>query len=185
MNDEVKREEKNNKLVYILFIIIIILVGLLLYFIFINKEKKECDKCNAPIEEEPKYQLINYANFTFKMPLDWKFINDDSDSGITDTDNSIFISFEVIDESYNMFIQEEYQIDFLENLQTSDNIKIDQIKEYNNCFLYEGTYNNYDYLVVAKGNEKKTILIKTIFSNKSSYDKQRNKIIDFSLSDIN
>ena len=186
MSDELKREEKNNKLVYILFIIIMVLIGLLSYFVFINKNKKECDKCMV-VEEPPKisYQLINYSNFTFKMPIDWEFINDSEEYEITNKNNNIFISFEVLNEGYNSFISDEVQLSFLENVQTSDNIKIVQLKKYNNCYLYEGTYNNYDYLMIAIGNENKTILIKAQFLDKISFNNQKNKVIDFALSGVN
>ena len=185
MYDDNKKNEKGNKTIYILFIIIAILISLLLYFIFLNKDKRECDKCNVPIENQDKYlyQLINYSNFSFKMPIDWKFVDDSDEYGITNTDNSIFISFEVIDTSFSTFASDDFQISYLENIQTNNNIKINQLKKFENYYLYEGTFNDYDYLIIGKGNEKRTILIKTTFLDKVSYNKHKDNVIAFALSD--
>lgn len=173
-------EEKNSKIVYILFIIIVILSGLLLYFIFFNKNNIECEKCSEVIEE-PKYQLINYSNFVFEMPVEWNFVED---YNISNSNKSIFINIKSLDEDYNSFIENEYQISFLEELQTSDNIKISSSKKEDNYYIYEGFYNDYRYLIIAIGNDTKTLLIKTQFIDEVSYRKEKKNVLDFSLSSI-
>ena len=174
-------EEKNSKIVYILFIIIALLSSLLLYFIFFNKNNIECEKCSNIIEEEPKYQLINYSNFIFEMPIEWNFVED---YNISNSNKSIFINIKSLDEDYNEFISNEYQISFLEEIQTSDDIKISNLKKEDNYYLYEGFYNDYRYLIIAIGNDDKTILIKTQFIDEVTYRKEKAKVFDFSLSGI-
>ncbi len=179
-------KEKDNKIVYILILIIAILLSLLIYYIFFNNSNKNCDNCEKStieIEVDPKYQLVNYVGFTFKMPLEWDFVGDES-YNISNKDEKLFISFETISNDYNTFISDEIQKSFLESIQTSDNIKIEQIKKQDNYSLYEGIYNNYNYLIVALGNEKKTVLIKTQFVDKLAFDELKNSVIDFAISSI-
>ena len=181
-------KEKDNKLVYILIIIIAILLSLLIYFAFIKncKEKNEdCIKPAVPVDIKPKYQLINYAGFKFKTPLDWDFVNDSNDYSISNSEETIFISFENLEVDYETFISNEYQINFLEKLQTSDNIKIINTSKENDYYAYEGDFNNYNYLIIALGNDKKTILVKTQFIDKVTYNKSKNDIIEFAISSIN
>ena len=184
-------KEKDNKIIYIFIIIIAILLSLLAYFIFFkecNSEcKLDCTKCDNPVVEiqvDPKYQLINYSGFRFKMPLDWDFIDDNNDYTISNKENNIFISFEKIDEDFELFTSNEYQINYLEKVQTSDNIKIDQSKKEDNYYMLEGKYNDYNYLIIAIGNDKKTVLVKTQFIDKLTYDDKKNDIIDFVLTSI-
>ena len=180
-------KEKDNKLIYIFILIIAILLSLLVYFMFFKECKIDCSKCNNPvveIEVDPKYQLINYFGYNFKMPLDWDFVDDNTDYTISDTDNTIFISFEKIDEDFEIFTSNEYQINYLEKIQTSDNIKIDQSKKIDNYYLFEGKYNDYNYLMIAIGNEKKTVIVKTQFIDKLTYDNKKNYVMKFVLSSI-
>ena len=53
-----------------------------------------------------------------------------------------------------------------------------------NYYLYEGSYNNYNYMIVAIGNDKKTVLVKAQFIDKVTFDKLKNDVIDFSLTGI-
>ena len=178
-------KEKDNKIVYVLIIIIAILISLLIYYMFFNKCEESCVNCKVSpieIEVEPKYQLFNYSGFKFKMPLDWDFVNENIN--ISNKEETIFISFGVEDVEYETFISDEYQIRFLEQLQTSDNIKIDSTKNYDNYYVFEGNLNNYNYLIVALGNDKKTILVKTQFIDKVTFDKMRDSIIEFATSSI-
>ena len=178
-------KEKDNKIVYILIIIIAILASLLIYYMFFNKCKKECVNCKVSpieIEVEPKYQVFNYFGFKFKMPLEWDFVNENIN--ISNEEESIFISFNVLDTEYEIFKSNEYQIRFLEEIQTSDNIKIVNSKNQGDYYIFEGTLNNYDYLIVALGNDKKTVLVKTQFVDKVTYDKMKDRIIEFALSSI-
>ena len=178
-------EEKDNKKIYILVLIFIMLLSILLYFLFFNKCKCDCDKCEKEtVEVEPKYQLINYSGLTFKMPLDWNFVNKEEDYSIIDSKSRIFINMEIINESYELFITDEYQVTFLEGIQTSDNIKIDKSKQEDNYYVYEGSYNNYKYLIIAINDYDKVVLVGTKFVDLSAYNKEKKNVIDFSLSSI-
>ena len=181
----VEIKEKDNKSVYILIIVIAVLASFLVYYMFFNKCSKSCDNCsNTPNEneEDPKYQWFNYSGFKFKMPLDWGFVNENIN--ISNKEESIFISFSVIDEEYEIFTSNEYQTRFLEELQTSDNIRIDNTKKQEEYIVYEGVLNNYDYLIVALGNDTKTILVKTQFIDKVTFNKMKKTIIEFAKSSI-
>ena len=182
MYSETKGEEKDYKYVYVLILVIVILLSVLFYFLLFNKKKSNCDKCDAPIEEE--YQLINYQGFIFEKPLNWNFLDENDNYIITDDQNRIYISLETTKDSYESFIDDNYQASFIETIQTSDNIKIDKIKKEDNYYLYEGVFNNYNYLIVAVGNNSKVVLIKTQFVDQITYNKEKKNVIDFSLSCI-
>jgi len=147
-------------------------------------------KCDAPIEKEviiekkPTYQLINYQGFRFKMPLDWNFVSLDNNYEISNTDENLFISLDYIDLDYNLFITDEYQKKFLEDIQTSSNTKIENSKNNDNYYYYEGLNNEYNYSITAVGSDEKVILIKAQFINKLSYDKLKESVINFSVSYI-
>lgn len=180
-------KEKDNKMTYILLIIIAILVSLLVYFLFIKECKTDCEECTnsvIEIEVEPKYQLINYSGFRFKMPLNWDFVSENNEYKLSNTEGNLFISFEELLEDFEVFKSNEYQINYLEKIQTSDNIKIDNSKNLDNYYLLEGKYNDYNYLIIAIGNSKKTILVKTQFIDKVTYDKEKDSIIDFVLTSL-
>lgn len=180
-------KEKDSKLSYVLIIIILVLSSLLIYSFFFNNKKEECEsKCSAPvveIEVDPKYQLINYEGFRFKMPLNWDFVSDKNEYNIADKEETLFITLGYVDKDYDSFASNEYQSIFLENIQTSDNIKVEP-KKMDNYYLYEGSYNNYNYMIVAIGNDKKTVLVKAQFIDKVTFDKLKNDVIDFSLTGI-
>ena len=123
-------KEKDNKLLYILVIVILILLSLLIYFIFFNKKEDKCDSCcSAPvieIETDPKYQLINYEGFRFKMPLDWDFVSNDSIYSIVDTLTELGNISKV-----QFFIEGESKITFREtvNLDTTFLRNLDLIRD--------------------------------------------------------
>ena len=181
-------KEKDNKLLYVLVIVILILLSLLIYFIFFNKKEDKCDSCcSAPvieIETDPKYQLINYEGFRFKMPLDWDFVSNDSIYSIVDKEEKLFITLDKEEKDYDSFVSNEYQNIFLENIQTNNNIKIEKSMKESNYYLYEGNFNNYYSLIVAIGNEQKTIIVKAQFIDKVSYDELKNSLIEFATSSI-
>ncbi len=177
-------KEKDNKCIYVLILIIAILLSLLIYFIFFNKcenKKEKCENQTIEVEVDPKYQLVNYYGFVFKMPLEWDFVKDSNENSISNKEESIYISFDLVDIGYDTFISNEYQTNFLEKLQTSDNIKIDNSKSQDNYYTFEGTFNNYKYLIIAIGNESKTILVKTQFIDNVTFDNMKNNIIDFAI----
>ena len=99
-------------------------------------------------------------------------------------EETIFITFDYLEEDYEIFKSNEYQINYLEKVQTSDNIKIDSSKEIENYFIYEGSYNNYKYLIVAFGNENRTIFVKTQFIDKVTFDNLKDKVIEFAISSL-
>ena len=189
----IEKEKKcNGKPIVILLIVIVILLIVLLYMFF---NKNSCDElqCSSvtikEVEVDPKYQLINYNGFRFKMPLEWDFINSDNNKyEITDKDEKLYIFLNTIDVNYEMFDTGEYQKDFLESIQTSGDIKIDNVKEKeengNKYYLYEGKYNDYDYLIVVIGNNEKTILINAKFIDKISYNGLKEEVISFALTAI-
>lgn len=179
-------KEKDNKIVYVLILVVAILASFLVYFAFFNKCSDNCEKCEnstIEIEVEPNYQLVNYVGFKFKMPLDWDFVGDLSYT-ISDKDESIFISFDSINYDFESFTSDEIQKNFLESLQTSDNIKIDKSTKQDDYYLYEGTFNNYNFLIIAIGDSKKIVLVKTQFVDKVAYEKLKDNVIEFAKSGI-
>ncbi len=189
----IEKEKKcNNKLIVILSIIIVILIIVLLYMFF-NKNSCDEHQCSSvtikEVEIDPKYQLINYNGFRFKMPLEWDFINSDNNKyEIADKEDKLYIFFNTIDVNYEMFDTGEYQKEFLESIQTSGDIKIDNVKEKEEdnkkYYLYEGKYNDYDYLIIVIGNNDKTILINAKFIDKISYNELKEEVIEFALTAI-
>lgn len=187
----IEKNKNNNLLIISLLLTIIILLGLLCYYMFFKKDNKEAE-CSSvsvkqvEVEVEPKYQYINYQGFKFKMPLDWDFVSNDNSYEISNDEETLFMSLESINVSYNEFIASSYQKAFLEELQTSGNIKIEKSsnmdKDKKDYYLMEGTNNNYNYMITVIGNDEKVVLIKTQFVDKLSFDKMKDSIIDFSIS---
>lgn len=190
----IEKEKKNNNRFVIIFLVVIIIILLISIFLilFLKPKKKECPICSSvtikEVEVEPKYQLINYNGFRFKMPLNWNFVSTDNKYEVTDIDSKLFISFNYYDTDYSLFSSKEYQKMFLETLQTSGDIKIDNSEEleYNSLkyIVYYGTSNSYNYMLVAIGNEEKIILISSQFVDKLSYDNLKKSVIDFALSSL-
>ncbi len=188
----IEKKEKNKPIIYILSIITIVLIIILLYTIFTKNNCDEELQCSSvtikEIEVEPKYQLINYNGFRFKMPLNWDFINNDNKYEIADKDDKLYIFFNIENVDFNLFISNEYQRQFLELIQTSGDIKINlnKVKEESEkkYYLYEGSYNDYDYLIVAVGNKEKTILINAKFIDKISYNELKEEVINFAFTAI-
>ena len=187
----IEKEKKNNNRVIIISLVIIIIVLLICIFLMLLKPNKEkCPICSSvtikEVEVEPKYQLINYNGFRFKMPLNWNFVSTDNKYEISDVDSKLFISFNYYDTDYSLFSSKEYQRMFLESLQTSGDIKIDSSEELefnkSKYIVYYGTSNSYNYMLVAIGNEEKIILISSQFVDKLSFDNMKNSVIDFVLS---
>lgn len=185
-NDE-KSFTKNNYLI-ISFIVIICLL-LIIVFLIINRKDDEL-KCDAPIEKEiivekePDYQLINYQGFRFKMPLDWNFVSHDNSYEISNKDENLFITLDYVDVDYSVFVSEEYQKNFLEEIQTSSNTKIESSKNNEKNYYLEGFNNEYNYVISAVGNEEKVILVKAQFVNKLSFDKLKEDVVNFSISSL-
>lgn len=188
----IEKEKKNNKLVLILSLIIVILLIVLIYLV-IDKEnmskEKECSyNTIKEVEVDPKYQLINYNGFRFKMPLEWDFVSTDTKYEIADKEEKVFITFSSIDMDYESFRAVEFQRQFLELTQTAGDVKIDssEEKEKDNkkYYLYIGTNNSYNYIMVAVGNNTKSILVKAQFIDKIAYNDLEDKIIDFALTAI-
>lgn len=187
----IEKNKNNNLLIIVLLLTIIILFALLCYYMFFKKDNKEAE-CSSvsvkkvEVEVEPTYQYINYQGFKFKMPLDWDFVNNSNLYEISNDEETLFISLESIDISYDEFIADTYQKKFLEELQTSGNIKIEKSssmdKDKKDYYLMEGTNNNYNYIIAVIGNDEKVILVKTQFVDKLSFDKMKDSVIDFSIS---
>lgn len=191
-NTKVNLKDKKNIIITILLCIILVLILLLCYFVFSKKDNLNGELCSAAtIKEvpiEPKYQYINYQGFKFKMPLEWSFVSNDNKYEISDNESKILITFNNIDLNFDEFKKEDYQKNYLEVLQTTDNIKINNsgIREKNdvNYYIFEGTKDSYDYTLIAIGNDSKTILIGTIFQDKVAYNNLLNSVLDFALSYI-
>ena len=182
-------DNKRKKFLVIPFILIIVLLLILIIILLINRKDNNL-KCDAPIEKEiikekePTYQLINYQGFKFKMPLDWSFVGHNNNYEISNDDESLYITLDYIEEDYSIFITDEYQKRFLENIQTSSNTRIELSKYNDKYYYYEGLNNEYNYLIIAIGNNEKVILIKAQFINKLSFDKLKQGVIDFSISNF-
>ena len=180
-----KKQEKNSGLIFFLIVLIVILSILLCYFAFFKRNNVEVECSSVSIKEvevEPKHQYINYQGFKFKMPLDWDFVSKDNNYEISNKEENLFISLNSLPISYEEFLTSTYQNIFLEEIQTSGNIKIENSVNEKNYYLMEGTNNSYKYMIVVIGNENKVVLVNTQFVDMVSYDKMKKSIIDFSLS---
>lgn len=184
--------KNSSKKIFIgLIIVIIILLSIISYLLFFKKSK-ECPKCSAvtikEVEVDPKHQFINYQGFKFKMSLDWDFVISDKDYTISNKEENLVINLTSLDIDYTTFISSLYQKEYLEKIQTSDDIIINKSSKENknnvDYYIMEGTYNSYNYLIIAIGNDKKTVLINTQFLNKVSYDKLKSSVIDFAISPL-
>lgn len=179
------------KMFGLLILVIILLLSILCYFIFFNN-KKECPKCSAvtvkEVEVPSKHQFINYRGFKFKMSLDWDFVISDNDYTISNKEENLVLNLTTENVDYTTFTSSLYQKEYLEEIQTSDNMMISSSnKEQRNdvdYYIMEGTYNNYNYVIIAIGDDRKTILINTQFINKVSYDKLKSSVIDFAISPL-
>ena len=188
----IDKEKKNDskKIIWILLGIIFVLIFALIFVIIDKENSNDKLKCSSvtikEVEVDPKYQLINYNGFRFKMPLDWNFVSVDNKYEIVDNDEKLIIELASIDVGYELFSSSEYQKDFLEYIQTIDNIKIDSAKEVvredKKYYYYEGTNNSYDYLIVAIGNKDKIILVNVKFRDKLALNDLDDTVVDFSLS---
>lgn len=186
----IEKEKKNNYyLVGSLIIIIMILSSFCIYFLFFRTCEND-EKCEEVIvkEIEVKYQLINYRGFKFVMPLDWDFVSNSDDYLIANSDNNLLISFDSVSMDYDSFLTDVYQKSFLENIQLLNNFKVEKTsqgaKEDISYYLYEGTKESYNYMIVAIGNEYKTILVEAQFQDNVSYNKNKESIIDFAISSL-
>lgn len=184
-------KDSSKKIFIGLIMVIIILLAIISYFLFFKKSK-ECPKCSAvtikEVEVDPKHQFINYQGFKFKMSLDWDFVISDKDYTISNKEENLVINLTSLDIDYTTFISSTYQKEYLEKVQTSDNIIINKSNKENknnvDYYIMEGTYNSYNYLIIAIGNDKKTVLINSQFLNKVSYDKLKSSVIDFAISPL-
>jgi diphthamide synthase (EF-2-diphthine--ammonia ligase) len=185
-------ENNNKKLIYILCVFVVELLGTSIYGLFIKK-CEECPMCSAvsikEVEVPPTYQVANYQGTAFKMPLDWNFVDQKDKYAITNKEENIFINIETLQVSFEEFVSSQYQKTYMENLQTSNNIKINKssdIKEEDkNYYLMEGTYNSYDYMIVAVSKNDETVLVKVQFYDNVSYDKLKDVVLKFALSPLN
>lgn len=183
---------KSSKKIFIgLIIVIVILLSIISYLLFFKKNK-DCLKCSAvtvkEVEVDPKHQFINYQGFKFRMSLDWDFVISDKDYTISNKEENLVINLTNIDIDYETFISSTYQKEYLEKIQTSDDIIINKSSKENkdgvDYYIMEGTYNSYNYLIVAIGNDRKTVLVNTQFLNKVSFDKLTPSVIDFAISPL-
>ena len=183
----IKNENNNSKYINIILLSIIVILIIIIIIIIFNKDEKNCPICDSTNNNEtviePSYQLINYDGFRFKMPLDWNFVSNSNKYEIADKESKVYIYLKSSNMGYESFSEKDYQKEFLEALQTSDDIKIDGSEEKeegnSNYILYFGTASSYNYLLVAIGNEEKTILINAQFVDKLSYDTLKDKVIEF------
>ena len=181
------KNENNKKTIILVLAIIIVLLISIIVIMMVTASNKNCPVCDSvtikEVEVEPKYQLINFEGFKFKMPLNWNFVSNDNKYEIADNESKIFISLNNNNIDFNSFSDKEYQKKFLEELQTSSDIKIDKVEEKKeenfNYIVYYGTASSYNYLLVAFGNENKTILVNTQFVDKVAFDTTKDTIIDF------
>jgi hypothetical protein len=184
-------ENNNKRLIYVLCVFIVVLLGTSIYGLFIKK-CEECPMCSAvsikEVEVPPTYQIANYQGAAFKMPLDWNFVNQKDKYAITNKDENIFINIETLAVTYTEFTSEQYQKTYMEELQTTNNIKINKSsnikEEEKNYYLMEGTYNSYDYMIVAVANNEETVLVKVQFYDNVSYDKLKDDVLNFAISPL-
>ena len=188
LKSDIVIEKSNKKLIIGLIITSILLIIVNMVYLF--KPEKECPVCEKAeiieVEVEPKYQYINYDGFKFKMPLTWDFVKDSNKYEITNEEENLFINLYSIDISYDVFISSDFQKSYLEEVQTSSDTIINKSKEYIkddiNYYLFEGTYNKYNYQIIAVGNDKKVVLVNVQYVNKVAYKDLKDSVLDFSLS---
>ena len=114
-----------------------------------------------------------------------KIASNIDDYEISNKDENIFISLESIGVSYDEFVSDTYLKQYLEDIQTSGNIKIEKSlnkeKDKKDYYLLEGTNNSYIYVITVIGNDEKVILIKTQYIDNVSYEKLKDVVVDFLL----
>ena len=182
-------DNKNNKSLVIPLIIIIVFLLVIISILVLKKDAGQ--KCDAPIEKEviiekePNYQLINYQGFRFKMPMDWSFVSSNNNYEISNKEDNLFITLDHLEEDFSLFVSDEYQRKYLENIQTTSNTKIEQSKNMEKYYYYEGLNNDYNYIIIAVGNNEKVVLVKAQFIDKISFDKLKNSVVEFSISYLN
>lgn len=181
--------KKKNDASTIIYSLIAVIVALILVILFLlNNKCSQNDKCRsvAPIEKELQYQLINYNGYIFRMPLDWSFISDSNNYEITNSKETMYMTLNTIKVSYDEFVTAEFQHDYLEKLQTENNIKISKSSSGETAnvkyYFLDGTYNSYNYCVVVVGDEDSVVLISTEFIDKLTYTNLKQNIIDFAVS---
>lgn len=187
----IEKEKKSNLLVISLIIIIILLLLGFVYLLFFKKcpEKEQCDcVMYKEVEVEVEHQLINYQGLRFFMPLDWNFVSNDDSYQISNLDNNLLIVLNYVDIDFDSFISESYQKTYLEELQTSGNIKIEKkntiTKDDVVYYLMEGSKDSYTYMVVVVGNASKTVLVSVQFEDNISFNDNKENVINFAISSI-
>ena len=188
IKSDITVQKSNKKIVISLIIIIVLLLFAICYLIFFKKN--DCPVCEetkiVEVEIEPTYQYINYEGFKFKMPLSWDFVKDSNKYEITNEEESIFVNLYSVDVSYEEFSSVDYQKSYLEEIQTASNTKINKSKEYTkddiNYYLFEGTYNDYNFQIIAVGTSKKVVLVNVQYVNKLAYKDLKDSVLDFALS---
>lgn len=193
--EQVKEEKpiKNNcKIIIFALIIVLILfiISFSLMIYFMNDRSSTIPKCEENIkyvEKEPSFQYINFNGYIFKMPIDWNFINNSSDYLFINKAEDIFVQIEYSkDLEFETFISDEYQKEYLELLKSDENIFINNrvLKTKNdiNYYSMEGTYDNYNYMIVVVPNVEGIFTIKAEFKDNNAYNNKKSEIIEFALS---
>ena len=178
--------------IVILSIISICLAAALIYFIFFKKEDcPVCEECKEPeiqiIEKEPTFQYINFHGYRFSIPLDWNFEGDTEEYRFTNQDENIYVLISDLSTvSYSTFISDSYQKVYVDTLQTSYDISIttSEKKEKDNISYYimEGSYNSYNYIIIATENDNGIFLTEAQFEDNSVFTTKKEEVIDFALS---
>ena len=186
----ITKKKNNSKTIIICLSIVIVLLSLVIIFLLLNNKSDNGGKCRsvAPIEKELKYQFINYNGYRFKMPLDWSFISEENAYEIINEKETMYVTLTTIKDSYEEFITSDYQKEYLEKIQVENNMTINKSSsgESNGVSYYymDGTYNSYNYYVVAIGDDDSVILISAQFIDKLTYTNNKQNIIDFAVSGI-
>ena len=188
LESSVITKKKNNTSTFIYSLIAVIVALILVILFLLNNKCNKNDKCRsvAPIEKELQYQLINYNGYNFRMPLDWSFISDSNNYEITNSKETMYMTLNTIKIAYDEFVTAEFQHDYLEKLQTENNIKINKSSSGETAnikyYFLDGIYNSYNYCVVVVGDEDSVVLISTEFIDKLTYTNLKQVIIDFAVS---
>ncbi len=188
-SSDVAKEKKDNN-VLILTIVVVILSIFIFVMFFINGSFCEDSKCRSvmPIEKELKYQYINYNGYRFKMSLDWKFIGKGNTYEISNRKETMYMTLNTIDMSYDSFISSSFQKEYLEKLQTENSITINKASGYENndmrYYILDGIYNSYNYYVVVIGDSESVTVISAQFIDKLTYTNMKQSVIDFATSAV-
>lgn len=179
---------------YIVFIVLFFLFfSFFMCFVLNYKLKKandECTKCEEVIKvvESDNYKLIDYEGYNMKIPLDYSFTSGNGNYNITNSDKTIYIHMEKTDINYEMLIDENYQKEYIQEMQHQKNENISINHSENSTYggkkylLFEGSHDTYSYMIIALPFDNASLICSIDFLDNSVLNKNKQRVIDMILS---